>query len=278
MTDTQLNLTDTHAHLDYPEYDPDRDAVLTRAREAGVSHIITVGIGTESIRKTLRLLDQYPALHAIVGVHPTATDAIQSDEWSLLEDAARHPRVAGLGEMGLDYFHLRTPDSASEKRVQQEFFRRQMQLAAKIGKPVVIHCRNAYEDTLAILREFERFRAEPGVMHCYSGTMATAQQVFELGYSISVGGIVTFKNAPELREVVTAVPHDRLMLETDCPYLAPMPHRGKRNEPSYVRLVAERVASLWRIPLPKTAELLASNVKRVFGIGAINPIGVHPAG
>jgi TatD DNase family protein len=260
-------LTDIHAHLDYAEYDADRDAAILRACQAGVVHVITTGIGRDSIAKTLKLAERHDELHATVGVHPTDLDALRPDEWSLLEEASRHPRVVAIGETGLDYFHLKTADPDSEKKRQRDYFLRSLDLARRANKPAVVHCRDAYDDTLAILKEFGRFRDAPGVMHCFGGTRAIADRVFELGYTISAGGILTFKNAPTLRELVSSIPHDRLLLETDCPYLAPMPHRGKRNEPAYVRLVAEKVAELWKQPLEKTLAEVAANVKRVFGIG-----------
>lgn len=260
-------LTDIHAHLDYPDYDADRSDVIARARQAGVRQIVTTGIGRESIARTLKLVENHPELHATLGVHPTALEDLKPDEWPVLEEAARHPRVVAIGETGLDYFHLKTTDPATEKKLQREYFLRSLDLARRVNRPAVVHCRDAYDDALAILKEFGRFRDEPGVLHCFSGNRATADRFFELGYRISVGGIITFKNAPTLRDLVAAIPHDRLLLETDCPYLAPMPHRGQRNEPAYVRIVAEKVAELWRQPLEETLGVIAANVKRVFGIG-----------
>ncbi len=258
-------LTDTHAHLDYPDYDADRDAVVERAKQAGVSQIITIGIGRVSIPRSLELCEQYDGIFAAVGVHPTAMDALLPEEWTLLEEAACQPRVVAIGETGLDYHRL-SPANPGEKDRQRAYFIGQLDLAKRLDKPVIIHCRDAYEDTLKIIAEFGRFRDQPGVMHCFGADSATAQQVFDLGYMISVGGILTFKNAPVLRTVVKEMPHDRLLLETDCPYLAPAPHRGKRNEPAYTRLVAEKVAEIWDLPLEKTLEQIAMNVKRVFGI------------
>lgn len=261
-----MTITDTHAHLDYPDYDADREAVIERARQAGVAQTITIGIGRESIPRSLRLCEGHAGIFAAVGVHPTALDALLPEEWPLLETAARHPRVVAVGETGLDYHRLTGPDTESAKKLQRDYFLRQLDLARRLDKPVVIHCRDAYEDTLRILEEFGRFRDQPGVMHCFGGDRAQAERVFQLGYAISVGGIVTFKNAPGLRELVAAVPRERLLLETDCPYLAPMPHRGQRNEPAHTRLVAEKVAELWGLPLEETSARIATNVKRVFGI------------
>ncbi len=259
-------ITDTHAHLDYSDYDADRDLVIRRAREMGVTGILTIGIGRESIPKSLALAEQYPDVYAAVGVHPTAMDDLRPDEWNLLENAARHPRVVAIGETGLDNHHLPAEHVEEHKARQKDYFLRQLELAKKFDKPVIIHCREAYEEILPILKDFGRFRKEPGVMHCFGADMATAEKVFALGYAISVGGILTFKNADALRDVVRQTPRDKLLLETDCPYLAPMPHRGKRNEPGYTRFVAEKLAELWNLSLEETTGLIAQNVKRVFGI------------
>lgn len=259
-------ITDTHAHLDYDVYDADRDAVVERARGAGVTRILAIGIGEKSIAKTLELAGRYEGIFAAVGVHPNDLAALPPERWELLERAARQPRVVAVGETGLDYYRLKSADPAAEKRAQRECFLRQLDLAHRADKPVIVHCREALGDTLAVLREFGRFRAEPGVMHCFAGTPAQAEEVFALGYVISTGGILTFKNAPALRDLVRVVPRDRLMLETDCPYLAPVPHRGKRNEPGHTRLVAEKLAELWEEPLEATVDRVAATVRRVFGI------------
>jgi TatD DNase family protein len=261
-----MNLTDTHAHLDYSDYDADRDAVVERAKQAHVSQIITIGIGRDSIPRSLQLSEKYNGVYAVVGVHPTDLEALRFDEWPLLEKAAIHPRVVAIGETGLDYHRLPQENVAEFKALQRKYFLRQLALAKSVNKPVVIHCRDAYEDTLAILREFGFPRANAGVMHCFSSDLQTAQQVLDLGFSISVGGVLTFKNAEDLRQVVKAIPHDQLLLETDCPYLAPLPYRGKRNEPAYTWHVAEKLAELWNLPIEKTLEQIEKNVRRVFGI------------
>lgn len=260
-------LTDTHAHLDYPDYDADREDILTRAMEAGVEKIITIGIGESSIGRSIALADKYPNVYAAVGVHPSDLEALPVEKWSLLENAAKHPKVVAIGETGLDHHHIKNFEVVEdEKLMQKEYFIKQLELARKVDKPVVIHCRDAYEDTLTILEEFGRYRKEPGVIHCFGSDERTAQWAFNLGYSISVGGILTFKNAELLRQVITWMPKDRLLLETDCPYLAPTPHRGKRNEPAYVKLVAEKLSELWNLPVPEIVRITSENVRRVFGI------------
>lgn len=263
--------TDTHAHLDYSDFDAERDEVVRRASENGVTKIITIGIGRDSIPRSLKLAEHYENVYAVVGVHPTAMEDLGFDEWDLLEKAACHPKVVAIGETGLDYHHLPSEkdpnaDDKAYKEKQHEYFLRQLDLAKRLDKPVVIHCRDAYPETLKVLKEFGRFRDEPGVMHCFASDLATARQVFTLNYVISTGGVLTFKNAPQLREVVAATPHDKLLLETDCPYLAPVPHRGKRNEPGFTRIVAEKLAEVWSIPLGEVSRVTEANVKRVFGI------------
>jgi TatD DNase family protein len=261
-----MSLTDTHAHLDYSDYDADRDAILKRAQEAGVDQVISIGIGKDSISKTLELCQRYANVYAVVGVHPTDLDALPEAEWSFLEQAAGKARVVAIGETGLDYYRLTEENKASEQAKQKKYFVKQLELAKKVDKPVVIHCREAYADTLEILKQFGRFRKEPGVMHCFGADWDTAQQVFELGLMISVGGILTFKNAESLREIVQRMPREKLLLETDCPFLAPVPHRGKRNEPAYTRLVAEKVAELWQMSLQNALEQISANVRKVFRI------------
>lgn len=258
--------TDTHAHLDYPDYDADRDEVVQRSIESGVKKIITIGIGRDSIPRSIALCDRYPNVYAAVGVHPTALEDLQPDEWEILATAACHPKVVAIGETGLDYHRLPADGVDAYKEKQHDYFLRQLELAKRLNKPVVIHCRDAYPETIKVLKEFGRFRDEPGVMHCFASDVGTAREVFGLGYVISTGGVLTFKNAPALREVIAATPHDKLLLETDCPYLAPVPHRGKRNEPGYTRLVAEKLSEIWKLPLEDVARVTEANVHRVFGI------------
>jgi len=260
-------ITDTHAHLDYKDYDEDRDVVVARAKEAGVSKIITIGIGKDSIPKTLSIAEKYPQVYASVGVHPTDLEALPLEDWTFLEKAAEHPKVVAIGETGLDHHHIKSFESAEDEKIfQRDYFLKQLELAKKVDKPVIIHCREAYEDTLTILEEFGKFRKEPGVIHCFGSDERTAQWAFNLGYYISVGGILTFKTADLLRQVITWMPKDRLLLETDCPYLTPMPNRGKRNEPAYTFLVAEKVSELWDVKLEKAAEQTTENATRLFGI------------
>jgi TatD DNase family protein len=261
-----MSITDTHAHLDFPDFETDRDQVIERAKQNRVEQIITIGIGRKSITQALRLAETFSSVFAVVGVHPNDLDKLPLADWDFLIKASQHPRVVGIGETGLDYYRLKPPNLDEQKAEQKDYFLRQLQLAKDSDKPVVIHCREAYDDTLGIIKEFGTFRNAPGVMHCFGGSQKIATEVFNLGYYISAGGILTFKNAEEVREIVKGMPRDRLLLETDCPFLAPVPHRGKRNEPAFTKLVAEKVSELWEMPFEQTLEQIASNVKRLFGV------------
>ena len=235
-------LIDTHAHLDYEEFAPDFDAVLARAHAAGVERVITIGTSARSSRRGVELAAAHPMVYAVVGVHPTTVDEAAEDDYATLRGLAGQPRVAAIGETGLDYHRLpeNPDDAAAVKARQAASFRRQLDLAAELGLNVVIHQRDAWEDTLAILADYTgRLR---GVFHCFGGTSAQAAEVLALGHLVSFTGIVTFKNGATVRETAASVPADRFMVETDCPYLAPVPYRGKRCEPAHTRETAAAVA------------------------------------
>ncbi|MFC4811885.1 TatD family hydrolase [Paenibacillus sp. GCM10023250] len=253
-------LIDTHTHLDSPKFDADREAVIERALEAGVHTLVNIGFNRETIPTTMALAERYPFIYAAVGWHPVdSIDMTPADlEWiaSLLE----HPKVVALGEIGLDY-HWDT----SPKDVQQRVFRQQIALAKEKRKPIVIHNRDAHEDVVRILRE-EGASEVGGIMHCYSGSWETAKQCLEMNFYISFGGPLTFQNARVPKEVMAKVPLDRLLIETDAPYLAPHPHRGKRNESSFVRLVANTMAEISGKSVEEIAEITTENAKRCFGI------------
>ena len=238
-----MTLIDTHAHLDYEDFAVDFDAVLQRARDAGVERIITIGTSVESSRRAVELAEQHPMIYAVVGVHPTAAAEAPANMAEALTALAVHPRVVAIGETGLDYHRL--PEDAEQqtasKETQANVFRQQLDVAADSGLNVVIHQRDAWDDTLAILRDYTgRLR---GVFHCFGGTPAQADEVLSLGHLVSFTGIATFKNAAVVRETAAHVPADRFMVETDCPYLAPVPYRGKRCEPAHTRETAAAVAA-----------------------------------
>ena len=256
-----MSLFDTHAHLHFPELVADLDGVLERARAAGVAAIVTVGTDRETNPAAVALADRLAGVYASVGIHPhDAAEAIEED-YAAVEMLARHsPKVVALGEMGLDFFrNLSPPD------VQVAAFRRQLGLARRLGKPVILHCRDAHEETLAILAE-ERVADVGGVMHCFSADVAVARRCLDLGLVISLAGPVTYKNARALPDVARFVPEDRLVVETDCPYLPPEPHRGRRNEPAYVRLTAARVAELRRGDPEALAAAMTDNAARLFRV------------
>ena len=271
-------LTDTHAHLDFPEFADDLPAVLARAREAGVNRILTVGTDAESCRRALELARTHDGVHAVIGLHPTsAQEPGALDFLAELPALARGSKVAAIGETGLDYHHLPsralaprkeeavfdallagTPEDleaviadGAAKSAQAEAFRAQLDLAVELGLNVVVHQRDAWADTLDLLRPYTgRLRA---VFHCFGGTPEDAAELRALGHLVSFTGIVTFKNASLVRETARAVPADGYMVETDCPFLAPVPHRGKRCEPAHTRLVAEAVAALRGVRLEEVA-------------------------
>ncbi|GAB2719071.1 TatD family hydrolase [Paenibacillus thermoaerophilus] len=255
-----MMLFDTHAHVNAAAFDPDRDEVLWRAREAGVGLMVNIGFNRETIPTSLELTERYDFIYTAVGWHPTDAVNMTADDLDWIESLCAREKVVAIGEIGLDYYWDTSP-----KDVQHRVFREQIRLARKLGKPIVIHNRDAHQDVVRILRE-ERADEVGGVMHCFSGSWETARACLDLGFYISFGGPVTFKNAKQPKEVLARVPLDRLLIETDCPYLTPHPHRGKRNEPSYVRLVAEAAAEIRGLTLEEIAEVTTSNGKRLFGI------------
>jgi len=260
-----MELIDTHTHLDFPQFDGDREAVIARAREAGVTTIINVGADIESSLASVALAERYPFIYAAVGVHPHDASILDETTLAKLKELARHPKVVAIGEIGLDYYRNLSP-----RDVQRRVFRLQLKLALDVGKPVIIHDRDAHREVLEILKEVAQ-KADgrlTGVMHCFSGSPEMAREVLKLGFRISVAGPVTFKNARKLPQIVRELPLDRLLIETDCPYLAPHPYRGKRNEPAYVRLVAEAIAAIKGMPVEEIARATLQNALRLFGIAS----------
>lgn len=249
---------DTHAHVDDARFAEDRVAMLENCRKKGVSLIINIGASPESSRAAVALSEQYEGIYATVGFHPCDTYDLTEEAYAEIEELAKHNKVKAIGEIGLDYHYEDT-----DKEKQFVAFRRQMALAEKLKLPVVIHSREATQDTLAILREFPNVK---GVVHSYSGSVETAKILLNMGYYLSFNGIVTFKNAHKAREVLAALPHDRVLIETDCPYLAPEPHRGERNDPSLVPFVAAKVAEIWGITQEEVANITFENGKRFYGI------------
>ena len=253
-------LFDTHAHLHFPDFDADREAMLARARAAGVTRMVTVGTDVETSRASIALAAREPDVWATVGVHPH--DAGEADEaaFAEIERLAESPRVVAVGEIGLDFFRNLSPREAQEGAL-----RRLLALARRLRKPAVVHCRDAHEETLAILAE-ARVGEVGGIMHCFSGDVAVARRCLDLGLLISLAGPVTYPNARALPDVARFVPADRLVIETDCPFLPPQGYRGKRNEPAYLAITAARIAELRGEPLDVLGTRTSDNARTLFGL------------
>ena len=282
-------LIETHAHLDYPDFANDFEDVLRRANEAGVTRILTIGTSIESSRRAIELAEKYPNIFAVIGVHPTYAEEAPDDVMTPLHELAKSPRVVAVGESGLDYHSLPNKEAAKDKKVQvfanalqgeteeqidasiadgaykskqAMLFEQQLDLAVELGFNVVIHQRDAWDDTLGIMEPYaDKLR---GVFHCFGGTREQAEEVIALNHLVSFTGIVTFKNGATVREVAAQIPLWKFMVETDCPYLAPVPFRGKRCEPAYARLVAESIATARGIPLQEVAEATTETAERFF--------------
>src|SRR3954453_6036561 len=283
-------LIETHAHLDYPDFQADFDDVLRRATDAGVTRIITIGTSVESSRRAVVLADKYPNVFAVIGVHPTYVEESGEDVITPLRELAANPRVVALGETGLDYHSLPSVELVKERKATQVFlkalqtsteemveaeihdgaykwkqaslFEQQLDLAVELGLNVVIHQRDAWQDTLDIMQPYSgRVR---GVFHCFGGSIEQANEVLDDDHLVSFTGIVTFKNGANVREVATQIPLWKFMVETDCPYLAPVPFRGKRCEPAHTRIVAETTANARGIGLEELAEATTDTAQKFF--------------
>ncbi len=254
-------LVDTHAHLDDARFREDLPMVLARAAEAGVEHILTVGCDLESSRESLRLAAAHPGLYAALGIHPHDAPQASKEGLETLRDLLGNDRAVAVGEIGLDFYRDRSP-----RDVQRRAFRDQLRLAREVGKPVIVHDRDAHEEVLAILRE-ERAAEIGGVLHCFSGDLAMARACVEMGLYISIAGPVTYPANEALREVVRQIPVDHLLIETDAPYLAPQARRGRRNEPAFVAQTARKIAEIKGLTLDDVARVTTLNAFELFGIG-----------
>ncbi|NIK80068.1 TatD DNase family protein [Paenibacillus castaneae] len=253
-------LFDTHTHLDSDKFAEDREEVIERALAAGVHKLVNIGFNRETIPTTMALAERYEFIYAAVGWHPVDSIDMLPEDLDWIEQLCAHKKVVAIGEIGLDY-HWDT----SPKDVQQRVFREQIRLAHKVNKPIVIHNRDAHEDIIRILRE-ENASKVGGVMHCFSGSWETAKQCLDMNFYISFGGPLTFKNARVPKEVLRQVPLDRILIETDAPYLAPHPLRGKRNESAFVSLVAETAAEILGKTVEEIGAITTENGKKCFGI------------
>jgi len=281
-------LIETHAHLDYPDFANDLEDVLRRAVDAGVTRIITIGTSVESSRRAIALAEKYPAVYAAIGVHPTYVEEAEEDVFTPLRELAKNSRVAAIGETGLDYHQLPSEKVAKEKQVQvmtalrtetdeeieaqirdgaykskqASLFQQQLDLAVELGLNAVIHQRDAWEDTLKLMQPYTgKLR---GVFHCFGGSLDQANEVLNLDHLVSFTGIVTFKNGAAVREVAAQIPLWKFMVETDCPYLAPVPFRGKRCEPAHTRIVAETIAAAREVPLEEIADATTETAEKFF--------------
>ena len=250
---------DTHAHLCDEKFDEDRVEVIARAAEAGVAQIISMGDTMAASAQVIADAEQYPALYAAVGVHPESACVLTDAECAQLLAWANHPKVVAIGEIGLDYYWEKDPQV---RAVQREMFVTQLDIARAAGLPVCIHDREAHGDTLAILRT--EGQGVTGVLHCYSGSLEMARALWKMGYYIGIDGPLTFKNAAKLPDIVREAPRERLLIETDSPYLAPVPRRGKRNEPAYVAFVAAKIAELREESVEEVAAYTTENARRLY--------------
>lgn len=253
-------LVDSHAHLDDERFDKDRDKLIKSLKEEGVDLIINVGSDLQSSIKSVSLSEEYENIYAAVGVHPHSAKEMDGSTINVLKSFTGRDKVVAIGEIGLDYYYDNSP-----RDVQRERFKEQLDLAKEIDLPVIIHTREAAQETFDILKEAQDGNLE-GVLHCYSGSVEMALEYIKLGFYISLAGPVTFNNARVSREVAKAVPLDKLLIETDSPYLTPEPNRGKRNEPMYVRYVAARIAEVRGISFKEVASKTAANTKKLFRI------------
>ncbi len=273
-------LTDTHCHLDLNKFDEDRDAVIKRALETGVERILIPGLDLESSQAAIRLAESHPAIYAAIGFHPTDLDKFSEQAFENLRKLSEHPRVVAVGEIGIDYYWVKERE---ERAFQIEILRRQLDFAASKTKPVIIHMREE-EDAwfgqasivlIQILREWhQRLVAEshpltekPGVLHSFNGNLETAQKALDLNFYIGVTGPVTYKNAEEKRQIIRQLPLEQILIETDSPFLTPVPHRGKRNEPAFVAHIADKIAEIHMTTREQVAKITTSSAARLFGWG-----------
>lgn len=255
-----MALIDSHAHLHFPQFDDDREAAIERARDAGLVGLINVGTDIATSRSSVQLAETHDFIYAAVGIHPHDAETGTPAALDQLRELAHHPKVVAVGEIGLDYYRDYSP-----RAKQHQAFHDQLQLAAELGYPVVIHSRNAHDDVLEMLEDWPG----TGVLHTYAGGPSRLDRVMDTGFYIGISGPITYAKADDLRTVAGKVPHNRLLIETDCPYLAPVPHRGKRNEPAFVRIVAEAVAQARGESVERVVAATEENTRRLFGLPSL---------
>ena len=251
---------ETHAHYDDDRFDGDRDTLLASMPERGIERIINVGASIASTKTTLALAEKYDFVYAAVGVHPSDIGDLNEESYQWLREQALGEKTVAIGEIGLDYYWEKEPKVQERQRY---WMKRQLELAQETGLPVIIHSRDAAADTMAVMRQANAEKI-PGVIHCYSYSKELAQEFVKMGYYIGVGGVVTFKNAKKLKETVEALPLERILLETDCPYMAPEPHRGERNDSSYLPLVTAKIAELKGVAIEEVERITEENARKLF--------------
>ena len=253
-----IRIFETHAHYDDKAFDSDRDELLSESKANHLEYIINVSSDLRSTEDTYELTEKYENVYGAIGIHPSEVEELNENNYQRIRELALKKKILAIGEIGLDY-HYDEP----AKELQKDWFERQLVMAREIGKPVIIHSRDACEDTVNILKS-PSFREIPGVMHCYSYSVETARELLKIGYYFGIGGVITFSNARKLIEAVEEIPLDRIVLETDCPYLAPTPHRGERNDSRYLPLIAEKIAAVKNVPYYKVIEQTYKNARLLF--------------
>lgn len=251
---------DSHAHYDDKQFDEDRDELLTQLKDAGIDRVVNISNGWDDMLRVLALIQKYPFLYGTVGIHPCKVSDLDEDRLEQLRSYCHRDKIVAVGEIGLDYYWMSDP-----KEIQKKWFIRQLQLAKEENLPVVIHSRDAAQDTFAIMKA-EHAGTTGGVIHCYSGSVEMAKEYVKLGYYIGIGGVVTFKNAKALKKVAKEIPLERMVVETDCPYLAPAPHRGKRNVSAYLPLVIQQIADLRGISAEEVERVTYENACRLYNL------------
>ena len=249
---------ETHAHLNDPAFDEDRDSLITGLPQKGIEAVMNVGCCLESSHDCIALAEKYPFVYASVGSHPDSADEVNEAVIEKYRQMANHPKVKAIGEIGLDYYYETIP-----REIQQKAFRMQMELAKELDMPVIVHERNAHDDGMRIVKEFP---GVTGVFHCYSGSAEMARQLVNMGWYIGFTGVLTFKNARKAVETAESIPLERIVLETDCPFMAPEPFRGKRNDPGYLYRMAERLAEIRGITVEEVHEITTANAKKLYRI------------
>jgi TatD DNase family protein len=253
-------LIDSHAHLEMPDFKKDLEEVIQRAKASGVEYIFTVGTEKKDWKRAIEIAQSHPFIYAILGVHPHHAKEIDDQTYGVLKELCQNEKVRAFGEIGLDFYRNLSP-----RAMQLNRFGEQIALARELGLPIVVHDREAHQETLEVLKS-EKAEALGGIIHCFSGDYEMAKECIEMGFYISVPGSITFKNAEPFREIVRRLPLESLLVETDAPFLTPVPFRGKRNEPGYVRYTAEKVAQIKKVPFEKVAEATTKNALRVFKV------------